>query len=404
MGEARAGRIQIQGVGKRFGNQQVLKDIDLTIDPGKVTVILGPSGSGKSTLLRTINHLEKIDSGHITIDGEYVGYRRKGDLLYELKEREILKRRIDVGFVFQNFNLFPHLTAWENVAEAPLAHKRWSKADAQAKAQELLAKVGLADKVDAYPRQLSGGQQQRVAMGRALARRPKIYLFDEPLSNLDAKLRVEMRTEMKLMHQRLKTTTVYVTHDQIEAMTLGDKVAVMKDGIIQQFGTPKEIYNDPANLFVASFIGSPPMNFVPMRLKRKEGRLVALLDSGQARCELPLGMNDAGLEDRDVILGLRPEQIVLAAGEGNGSSSIRAEVQVTEPTGPDTLVFVQLNDTKVCCRLAPDVAPQVGETLTLQFDPAKVLLFDANTGERLGTASSLPAQGHADNVAQFKGR
>ncbi|WP_024682186.1 amino acid ABC transporter ATP-binding protein, partial [Pseudomonas syringae] len=159
----RAGRIQIQGVGKRFGSQQVLKDIDLTIEPGKVTVILGPSGSGKSTLLRTINHLEKIDSGYITIDGDYVGYRRKGDLLYELKEREILKRRIEVGFVFQNFNLFPHLTAWENIAEAPLAHKRWSKAQAQGKAGELLARVGLADKVDAYPRQLSGGQQQRVA-------------------------------------------------------------------------------------------------------------------------------------------------------------------------------------------------------------------------------------------------
>lgn len=174
MSDARAGRIQIQGVGKRFGNQQVLKDIDLTIDPGKVTVILGPSGSGKSTLLRTINHLEKIDSGHITIDGEYVGYRRKGDLLYELKEREILKRRIDVGFVFQNFNLFPHLTAWENIAEAPLAHKRWSKAEAQTKAAELLAKVGLADKVDAYPRQLSGGQQQRVAIARALALDPKV--------------------------------------------------------------------------------------------------------------------------------------------------------------------------------------------------------------------------------------
>lgn len=209
---------------------------------------------------------------------------------------------------------------------------------------------------------------------------------------------------MKLMHQRLKTTTVYVTHDQIEAMTLGDKVAVMKDGIIQQFGTPKEIYNNPANQFVASFIGSPPMNFVPLRLQRKDGRLVALLDSGQARCELALNTTDAGLEDRDVILGLRPEQIMLASGEGDSASSIRAEVQVTEPTGPDTLVFVQLNDTKVCCRLAPDVAPQVGETLTLQFDPSKVLLFDANTGERLGTASSLPAQGHADNVAQFKGR
>jgi len=305
--------------------------------------------------------------------------------------------------VFQSFNLLPRLSALDNVA-LPLSYRGVSRHESVEQALRMLEQVGLADRAHHRPADLSGGQRQRVAIGRAIVRNPKIYLFDEPLSNLDAKLRVEMRTEMKLMHQRLQATTVYVTHDQIEAMTLGDKVAVMKDGIIQQFGTPKEIYNDPATLFVASFIGSPPMNFIPLRLQRKDGRLVALLDSGQSRCELPLSMSDAGLEDREVILGLRPEQIVLASAESAGAPTIRAEVQVTEPTGPDTLVFVQINDTKVCCRLAPDVAPQVGETLTLQFDPAKVLLFDANTGERLGTASSLPAQGRADNVAQFKGR
>ncbi|MNZ48298.1 sn-glycerol-3-phosphate import ATP-binding protein UgpC [compost metagenome] len=212
-----------------------------------------------------------------------------------------------------------------------------------------------------------------------------------------------MRTEIKLMHQRLKTTTVYVTHDQIEAMTLGDKVAVMKDGLIQQFGTPQQIYNDPANLFVASFIGSPPMNFIPLRLQRKDGRLQALLDSGQARCELPLGMSDAGLEEREVILGIRPEQIALAPAQANGLPSIRAEVQIIEPTGPDLLVFVTLNQTKVCCRLAPDVSTRVGDTLTLQFDPARVLLFDAASGERLGV-NATPQQAGKDNVAQFKGR
>ncbi len=175
-------------------------------------MILGPSGSGKSTLLRTINHLEKIDSGHITIDGEYVGYRRKGDLLYELKEREILKRRIDVGFVFQNLNLFPHLTAWENIAEAPLAHQRWSKAEAQARASALLAKVGLADKADAYPRQLSGGQQQRVAIARALALDPKVLLFDEPTSALDPELVGEVLDVIKGLTQ-LGVTLVIVTHE-----------------------------------------------------------------------------------------------------------------------------------------------------------------------------------------------
>jgi multiple sugar transport system ATP-binding protein len=196
---------------------------------------------------------------------------------------------------------------------------------------------------------------------------------------------------------------VYVTHDQIEAMTLGDKVAVMKDGLIQQFGTPQQIYNDPANLFVASFIGSPPMNFIPLRLQRQDGRLHALLDSGQARCELPLGVSDAGLEGREVILGIRPEQISLAPAQANGLPSIRAEVQITEPTGPDLLVFITLNQTKVCCRLAPDVPTRVGDTLTLQFDPARVLLFDAASGERLGI-NVTPQQTGTDNVAQFKGR
>jgi len=177
---------------------------------------------------------------------------------------------------------------------------------------------------------------------------------------------------------------------------------VMKEGVIQQFGTPQQIYNDPANLFVASFIGSPPMNFIPLRLQRREGRLLALLDSGQARCELPLGVSEAGLEDRDVILGIRPEQISLAPVTANGLPTVRADVQITEPTGPDLLVFVTLNQTKVCCRLSPDVPAQVGDSLNLQFDPARVLLFDAATGERLGAAGSLQAS--KGNVAQFKGR
>lgn len=381
--------LKIKNLQKGFEGFSIIKGIDLEVNDKEFVVFVGPSGCGKSTLLRLIAGLEEVSDGTIELDGRDI--------------TEVTPAKRDLAMVFQTYALYPHMSVRKNMSFA-LDLAGVDKKLVESKVSEAARILELGPLLERKPKQLSGGQRQRVAIGRAIVRNPKIFLFDEPLSNLDAKLRVEMRTEMKLMHQRLKTTTVYVTHDQIEAMTLGDKVAVMKDGIIQQFGTPKEIYNDPANLFVASFIGSPPMNFVPMRLKRKDGKLVALLDSGQARCELPLGMNDAGLEDRDVILGLRPEQIVLAAGEGNGSSSIRAEVQVTEPTGPDTLVFVQLNDTKVCCRLAPDVAPQVGETLTLQFDPAKVLLFDANTGERLGTAAALPAQVPADNVTQFKGR
>lgn len=383
--------LELRNVNKTYGKglPDTLKNIELKIDDGEFLILVGPSGCGKSTLMNCIAGLESISGGAILVDDADISGMSPKDR--------------DIAMVFQSYALYPTMNVRDNIAFG-LKIRKMSTAAIDEEVARVAKLLQIEHLLNRKPGQLSGGQQQRVAMGRALARRPKIYLFDEPLSNLDAKLRVEMRTEMKLMHQRLKTTTVYVTHDQIEAMTLGDKVAVMKDGIIQQFGTPKQIYNDPANLFVASFIGSPPMNFIPLRLQRQEGRLLALLDSGQARCELPLGTRDAGLEDRDVIIGIRAEQIVLAASEPNGLPTIRAEVQVVEPTGPDTLVFVNLNGSKVCCRLAPDDAPQVGQSLNLQFDPAKVLLFDANTGERLGAMSAPPAQNRADNVAHFKGR
>jgi len=380
--------LELRNVNKTYGSglPDTLKNIELKISDGEFLILVGPSGCGKSTLMNCIAGLETISGGSILIDGSDISGMSPKDR--------------DIAMVFQSYALYPTMTVRENISFGLKIRKM-----APAAIEEEVARVSkllqIEHLLNRKPGQLSGGQQQRVAMGRALARRPKINLFDEPLSNLDAKLRVEMRTEMKLMHQRNKTTTVYVTHDQIEAMTLGDKVAVMKDGIIQQFGTPKDIYNDPANLFVASFIGSPPMNFIPLRLQRKDGRLVALLDSGQARCELPMSMQDAGLEDREVIIGLRPEQIVLAPAEANGLPTIRAEIQVTEPTGPDTLVFVNLNQSKVCCRLAPDVAPQVGESLNLQFDPSKVLLFDAKSGERLGVLGKPQSAERAGNVTQI---
>lgn len=383
--------LELRNVNKTYGAglPDTLKNIELKIDSGEFLILVGPSGCGKSTLMNCIAGLENISGGAILVDDDDISGMSPKDR--------------DIAMVFQSYALYPTMTVRDNIAFGLKIRKM-----APAAIDEEVARVAKLLQIEHLltrkPGQLSGGQQQRVAMGRALARRPKIYLFDEPLSNLDAKLRVEMRTEIKLMHQRLKTTTVYVTHDQIEAMTLGDKVAVMKDGIIQQFGTPKEIYTDPANLFVASFIGSPPMNFIPLRLQRKDGHLLAVLDSGQARCELAVGTDAAGLEDREVILGMRPEQIALVGGDADGQPSIRAEVQITEPTGPDTLVFVTLNQTKVCCRLAPDVAPQVGETLNLQFDPSKVLLFDAATGERLGVVGQPQSAPRADNVAQFKGR
>ncbi|WP_434677859.1 ABC transporter ATP-binding protein [Pseudomonas sp. R1-18] len=380
--------LELRNVNKTYGANlpDTLKNIELSIKDGEFLILVGPSGCGKSTLMNCIAGLETISGGAILIDGEDVSGTSPKDR--------------DIAMVFQSYALYPTMSVRENIAFG-LKIRKMAPAAIEEEVARVAKLLQIEHLLNRKPGQLSGGQQQRVAMGRALARRPKIYLFDEPLSNLDAKLRVEMRTEMKLMHQRLKTTTVYVTHDQIEAMTLGDKVAVMKDGIVQQFGTPKQIYNDPANLFVASFIGSPPMNFIPLRLQRKDGQLLALLDSGQARCELPVGVNDAGLEDREIILGIRPEQIMLAGADTNGLPTIRAEVQVTEPTGPDTLVFVHLNQSKVCCRLAPDVAPMVGESLTLQFDPTKVLLFDAQSGERLGVLGKQPVADRVGNVTQI---
>jgi len=368
--------LELRNVQKSYGNSQIatLKDIALKIDAGEFLILVGPSGCGKSTLMNCIAGLENITGGEILVDGEDISQASPKDR--------------DIAMVFQSYALYPTMSVRDNIAFG----LKMRKVPA-AKIEEEVARVAkllqIEPLLERKPSQLSGGQQQRVAMGRALARRPKIYLFDEPLSNLDAKLRVEMRTEIKLMHQRLKTTTVYVTHDQIEAMTLGDKVAVMKDGVIQQFGTPHEIYNNPANLFVASFIGSPPMNFVPLRIRQRDGRLVGLLNSEQGSCELTLPItSDEGLRDRELILGIRPEQIGLSNGSA-ADLSLLVDIEVVEPTGPDTLVVFALNQVKACCRLAPDQAPRVGETLNLQFDPRKVLLFDAQSGERLGLAQPV---------------
>ena len=382
--------LELRNVNKTYGNGQAdtLKNIELAIDSGEFLILVGPSGCGKSTLMNCIAGLEDISGGAILVDGQDISGMSPKDR--------------DIAMVFQSYALYPTMSVRENIAFG-LKIRKLPQAEIDAEVARVAKLLQIEHLLERKPAQMSGGQQQRVAMGRALARRPKIYLFDEPLSNLDAKLRVEMRTEIKLMHQRLKTTTVYVTHDQIEAMTLGDKVAVMKDGIIQQFGTPQQIYNDPANLFVAGFMGSPPMNFIPLRLQRQGGRWVGLLDSADGHCELPLGEVEEGLEGREVILGVRPEQI-LGGAAGGALPGLRARVQVLEPTGPDTLAFVEINQTKVCVRLAPDAAPRVGEPLELQFAPDKVLLFDAQSGERLGALGRARSPERQAKVAQLKGR
>ena len=376
--------LELRNVNKSYGSglTDTLKRIDLKIDDGEFLILVGPSGCGKSTLMNCIAGLESISNGAILVDDADISGMSPKDR--------------DIAMVFQSYALYPTMNVRDNIAFG-LKMRKLAPAAIDEEVARVAKLLQIEHLLKRKPGQLSGGQQQRVAMGRALARRPKIYLFDEPLSNLDAKLRVEMRTEIKLMHQRLKTTTVYVTHDQIEAMTLGDKVAVMKDGVIQQFGTPQQIYNDPSNLFVASFIGSPPMNFIPVQVQRRDGQAWAVLASAEGRCELPLGELPEGAEQGELLLGVRPEQVQLASGLAQ-AHTLAAQVEVTEPTGPDTLVFVTVNDSKLCCRLAPDQAPPVGQRLELHIDAARALLFDAKSGERVRPLARAAQPGNVTSL------
>ena len=348
--------VGIREVRKAFGSTNVLHGVSVDIRDGEFVILVGPSGCGKSTLLRMIAGLENISGGEIRI-----GERVVNDV--PPKER-------DIAMVFQNYALYPHLTVRENMAFSMRIRKApASEIDLRVnKAAQIL---GLAPLLDRYPRQLSGGQRQRVAMGRAIVRDPQVFLFDEPLSNLDAKLRVAMRTEIKELHQRLKTTTIYVTHDQIEAMTMADRIVVMHDGVVEQIGPPLELYDRPDNLFVAGIIGSPAMNFVPGRV-RANGRLTFTTETGLS---IPLADAPAGVDGRPLILGVRPEHFDLAP------DGIAAEVVVVEPTGSETMLAVRAGGQDLTCVLRERVREQPGETVSLR--PNRVHFFDAETGRRL---------------------
>jgi multiple sugar transport system ATP-binding protein len=367
--------LTVNNVTKTFGSVEVLKGISLAIESGEFLVLVGPSGCGKSTLLNLIAGLETITTGEITIGDRVVNNIRPKDR--------------DIAMVFQSYALYPNMNVRKNLSFG-LETRRVPKAEIEEIVQQVAAMLQISELLDRKPSQLSGGQRQRVAMGRALARDPKIFLFDEPLSNLDAKLRVEMRFEIKMLHQRIKTTIVYVTHDQIEAMTLADRIAIMKNGIIQQFDTPQQVYDNPANLFVAGFIGSPSMNFIPCRIAQN-GKQGVFLETGKERSVF-LPIEQAGLSldpwlDREVILGIRPEKIASGFADQEGNPDIyeiESVVQVLEPTGPDTLVFVNINGTEVTCRVTPNAVKPPGESMTLMVDRSKILLFDPQTEERIG--------------------
>ena len=342
---------------KYFGQTHIIKGVSIDINDGEFCVLIGPSGCGKSTLLRMIAGLEEISGGEIMIGEKVVNNMPP-------KER-------DIAMVFQNYALYPHMTVRDNMGFSLMLAKkdRATIEDRVGKAADIL---GLKSLLDRYPRQLSGGQRQRVAMGRAIVRDPQVFLFDEPLSNLDAKLRVAMRTEIKELHQRLKTTSIYVTHDQIEAMTMADKIVVMRDGIVEQTGSPLELYDHPVNQFVAGFIGSPAMNFLPGIVKGEHVEL-------EGGAKLPMPTNARARDGQKVVYGTRPEHIELAAG----NEGIATEVVVVEPTGADTQVFTKIAGVEVTSvfRERHDFKP--GASIRLKPDPVRAHLFDATTSLRL---------------------
>lgn len=354
--------VAIRDIRKAFGPTQVIHGVNIDIADGQFVVLVGPSGCGKSTLLRMVAGLENITAGEIRIGERVVNH-------VPPKER-------DVAMVFQNYALYPHMTVAANMGfSLRLRGARQSEIDTRV--QRAAAILGLEPYLQRFPRQLSGGQRQRVAMGRAIVRDPQVFLFDEPLSNLDAKLRVQMRTEIKELHQRLKTTTIYVTHDQIEAMTMADKIVVMHDGLVEQIGAPLELYDRPNNLFVAGFIGSPAMNFLKGTIRLNGAALFA----GPGGISLPLGAAPANGDGRAAVYGVRPEHFSIA------DDGAEVEVQVIEPTGSETQVVAKLggreNGQDIIAVFRERHQFKPGDKIRLKPDPRLVHLFDEATGQRL---------------------
>ena len=360
--------VSLTEVTKSFGPLEVLHPLSLEILHKEFLVLVGPSGCGKTTLLRMIAGLEDVTSGTIAIDGRVVN-----DL--QPKDR-------DIAMVFQDYALYPHMTVYENMAFG-LIYREGPKDEIRRRVENAARILNIEDYLARRPRQLSGGQRQRVAMGRAIVRDPKVFLFDEPLSNLDAKLRVQMRTEMKKLHKQVATTTIYVTHDQIEAMTLADRVVVMRDGKVEQIGTPDEIYSQPASIFVAGFIGSPTMNLVAARLDHASGRFVIALGSEVSFVVPPAYV--AAYRDwvgRDVIFGLRPEHLAWTSADID-ATIIEVTASVVEPLGADTLVFFEISGLEMVARIPPEAVRQTGDRVRLRPDLRRMHLFDPASGKRI---------------------
>ncbi|KRB29114.1 MULTISPECIES: ABC transporter ATP-binding protein [Mesorhizobium] len=351
--------IELRGVEKSFGAAAIIRGINLSIGDGEFVALVGPSGCGKSTLLRIISGLESASRGDILLDGR--------------KVNDDSPRDRNVAMVFQSYALYPHMTVAENMAfNLKLSGK--GKAEIATRVEEAARMLDLSDLLHRKPGQLSGGQRQRVAMGRAIVRNPSVFLFDEPLSNLDAKLRVQMRGEIKLLHHRVRTTAVYVTHDQIEAMTLADRIVVLNGGNIEQVGSPLELYNRPANLFVAGFIGSPAMNVVKAELRQTAAGIKAVLGDGS---EIALPARAYTSSTNRIVLGIRPESVIVDRQAGDLAGTLK----VAEPTGPQTHLVVDAAGTDILAIVKADFASRDGDRLWLSFPAEALHVFDAESGK-----------------------
>ena len=350
--------VSLRKLEKSYGSLRIVKGIDLEIVDGEFVVFVGPSGCGKSTTLRMVAGLESISGGEIRIGNTVVN--------------NLPPRGRDIAMVFQDYALYPHKTVRENMGFS-LKVRGVALNDADKRINEVAEMLGIAHLLDRRPGQLSGGQRQRVAMGRAIVRRPQVFLFDEPLSNLDAKLRGQVRTEIKRLHQQIGTTIIYVTHDQVEAMTLADRIVILKGGEIEQVGTPDEVYNKPQSAFVGGFVGSPAMNFA--RARMSGGKV--LFGNGDSLFRNGLNLGKAGaLDGQEILVGIRPEHF---GGVVDDAAVMSAEVQVVEPLGSDTLVHFKIGDDMLTARMAPDARPTVGETIRIGIDPSRIHLFDAQS-------------------------
>ena len=361
--------VALRQVVKKYGDVEAVRSIDLDIPNNEFVVLVGPSGCGKSTTLRMIAGLEEITAGDISIGGEIVN--------------DLPPKDRDIAMVFQNYALYPHMTSFENMAFG-LKLRKLPKAEIRQRVEHAARILDITELLERRPKALSGGQRQRVAMGRAIVRNPKVFLFDEPLSNLDAKLRVQMRTEIKRVHQKVKTTTVYVTHDQVEAMTLADRVVVMNNGIIEQIGPPQELYHKPRTRFVAGFIGSPAMNFIPCTVEgHGDGLRVRLSDTIALPVPAARAAQYRNAAGKEMTFGLRPEHITEPRpgnGASNGDTDFAAVLDVVEPMGMETMVFFTINGTEVCGRVEPTAAGEAGASMRLHANMDHMHLIDPATG------------------------